>query len=424
ALPAVSSTAVEQAAGQDRSGTPLPTTGPATAASSPATGSGGVMCPSYLATRDEKDSTRGRARVLQEMANGTLVRDGWRSAEVHEALELCLACKGCASDCPAGVDMATYKAEMLYQSYRRRLRPRAHYALGQLPRWARLASGAPAAANATLRLPGAARLAKAAAGIDARRPLPAFAPETFRRWYRRQPPRPGGQPVLLFVDTFTDAFSPQVGRAAVQVLTAAGFDVRIPPKPICCGLTWITTGQLDGARRQLRRTLTQLAPYAAAGIPIVGLEPSCTAVLRSDAAELLPDDPQAEQVQAATRTLAEQLTEAGWEPPQLAGTSVLTQPHCHQHAVLGYAADTALLTAAGASVSAVGGCCGLAGNFGVERGHYDLSVAIAEHALLPAVRAASPETVVLADGFSCRTQLEQLSHRRGTHLAELLASQL
>jgi FAD/FMN-containing dehydrogenase/Fe-S oxidoreductase len=424
ALPAVTrpatsaaSEGVESATGQNRSGTPLPTT-------RRATGSGGVMCPSYLATRDEKDSTRGRARVLQEMANGTLVGAGWRAAEVHESLDLCLSCKGCASDCPAGVDMATYKAEVLFQTYRRRLRPRAHYALGWLPRWARLASVAPGLVNAALRVPVASGLAKAAAGIDARRPLPAFAPTTFRSWYERQARPMDGRPVLLFVDTFTEYFGPQVGRAAVAVLTAAGFQVQIPDRPLCCGLTWITTGQLDGARRQLRRTLAELAPHAVAGTPIVGLEPSCTAVLRADAVELMSGDPRAAAVAVATRTLAELLDERGWSAPSLAGTTVLAQPHCHQHAVLGYTADTALLTAAGAAVSTVGGCCGLAGNFGVERGHYDVSVAIAEHALLPAVRSAAADAVILADGFSCRTQLAQLSNRRGLHLAEVLAGRL
>lgn len=408
--------------GGDRAGQVV--TGPASVVSNAATGAGGVMCPSYLATRNEKDSTRGRARVLQEMANGTLVRGGWRAAEVHQALDLCLACKGCASDCPAGVDMATYKAEVLHQTYRRRLRPRSHYALGALPRWARLAARAPGAANAALRIPGAAPLARAAAGVDPRRPLPAFAAETFRSWYRRQPKPPGGQPVLLFVDTFTEYFTPQIGRAAVTVLSAAGFQVELTHRPVCCGLTWITTGQLDGARRRLRAALTELAPHAAAGTPIVGLEPSCTAVLRSDAAELLPGDPRAASVAAGTRTLAELLTASGWVPPALADRNVLAQPHCHQHAVLGYAADIGLLTEAGATVRTVAGCCGLAGNFGFERGHYEVSVAIAEHELLPAVRAAAAETVVLADGFSCRTQLEQLSPRRGLHLAELLASAL
>jgi FAD/FMN-containing dehydrogenase/Fe-S oxidoreductase len=382
------------------------------------TGSGGVMCPSYLATRDEKDSTRGRSRVLQEMVNGSLVRDGWRSAEVHEALELCLACKGCRSDCPTGVDMATYKAEALYQTYRRRLRPRAHYTLGWLPRWARLASRAPRLANRMLAARPAAALSKWLAGVDSHRPLPTFAPTTFRRWFATHEPAEG-TPVLLWVDTFTDYFTPEVGIAAVRLLEDAGHTVRITD-PLCCGLTWITTGQLDAARRILRRTVAALAPHVAAGMPIVGLEPSCTAVFRADAAELIGDE--ATAVAGATRTLAEQLE--GWTPPSLDGVKVVAQPHCHQHAVMGWDADRALLKRAGAEVQAVGGCCGLAGNFGVERGHYEVSVAIAETALLPAVRKASPDTEILADGFSCRTQLDQLATRPGRHLAQLLADRL
>ncbi|HEY2286635.1 MAG TPA: FAD-linked oxidase C-terminal domain-containing protein [Streptosporangiaceae bacterium] len=390
------------------------------------TATGGVMCPSYLATRDEKDSTRGRARVLQELANGTLVR-GFGSAEVAESLDLCLSCKGCSSDCPAGVDMATYKAEALYQRYRRRLRPAAHYSLGWLPRWARLAAHAPGAANAALRLPGLAALAKRAGGIDTRRPLPRFAPQTFRAWFAGRPApelAPDRTPALLWVDTFTDHFTPEVGQAAVRVLEAAGYAVQITGEPVCCGLTWISTGQLDGARRQLRRTLRALGPALRAGTPVVGLEPSCTAVLRGDITELLPGDPRARQARDATRTLAELLTQTPqWTPPDLAGVRAVAQPHCHQHAVMGWHADAALLAQGGAEVTAVGGCCGLAGNFGVERGHYDVSRAVAETALLPAVRAAEG-AMVLADGFSCRTQLDQLAQVPGTHLAQLLASRL
>jgi Fe-S oxidoreductase len=210
----------------------------------------------------------------------------------------------------------------------------------------------------------------------------------------------------------------------VEVLENAGFSVRIPDQSVCCGLTWISTGQLDGARRQLRRSLDALQPALEQGIPIVGLEPSCTAVFRSDAVELLPSDPRAAQAKTAVRTLAELLTERAWQPPSLAGLTTLAQPHCHQHAVMGFAADQALLEAAGAAVSTVGGCCGLAGNFGVEQGHYEVSVAVAELSLLPAVRAAAPHAVVLADGFSCRTQLDHLANRSGQHLAELLASRL
>jgi Fe-S oxidoreductase len=231
--------------------------------------------------------------------------------------------------------------------------------------------------------------------------------------------------VLLWVDTFTDHFTPEVGQAAVRVLEAAGYSVQITGKPVCCGLTWISTGQLDGARRQLRRSLQALDPAVQLGTPIVGLEPSCTAVLRGEIAELLPEDPRALKVRAATRTLAELLANTDtWQPPDLTGVRAVAQPHCHHHAVMGWHTDAALLASAGAQVDAVGGCCGLAGNFGIERGHYDISQAVAETALLPAVRNAAPDAVVLADGFSCRTQLDQLSHVRSTHLAQLLASRL
>ncbi len=389
------------------------------------TATGGVMCPSYLATRDEKDSTRGRARVLQELANGSLV-DGFRAPELAESLDLCLSCKGCSSDCPAGVDMGTYKAEVLHQRYRRRLRPASHYALGMLPRWARLASRTPRLVNRLMGSQRLSRLAKRAAGVDERRPLPVFAERTFRDWFgERVAPARGGTPVLLFVDTFTDHFSPEVGRAAVRVLEAAGYEIRIPAEPVCCGLTWISTGQLDGAKRQLRRTLDALGPAIADGTPVVGLEPSCTAVLRHDLAGLLPDDPRTPRVTSGTRTFAELLAATpGWTPPRLDGVRAVAQPHCHQHAVTGWQADADLLAGAGADVTAVGGCCGLAGNFGVERGHYDVSVAVAETALLPAVREAGDDAVVLADGFSCRTQLDQLAATTGRHLAQLLAEHL
>jgi Fe-S oxidoreductase len=377
------------------------------------------MCPSYLATRDERDSTRGRARVLQELATGSLV-EGYRAPELLDVLDLCLSCKGCAADCPAGVDMATYKAEVLYQRYRRRLRPPAHYALGWLPRWARLAAKAPRLTNRALRSPMLSGLAKRAGGIDARRPLPRFAEQTFREWFADHPPR-SGRPVLLWVDTFTDHFTPEVGKAAVRVLQAAGYDVQITKKQVCCGLTWISTGQLSGARNQLARTLTALDQVVRFGTPIVGLEPSCTAVLRHDLVRLLPRDRRAAKVAAATHTLAELLSRTrDWSPPDLADVRAVAQPHCHQHAVMGWAADAELLARAGATVDAVGGCCGLAGNFGVERGHYEVSRAIAETALLPAVRDAPHDALVLADGFSCRTQLEQLAGVESRHLAQLL----
>jgi FAD/FMN-containing dehydrogenase/Fe-S oxidoreductase len=391
--------------------------------------SGGVMCPSWGATREEKDTTRGRARVLQEMlAPGGPVRD-WRSPEVHEALDLCLSCKGCSRDCPTGVDMASYKAEVLHQSYRRRLRPRAHYTLGRLPRWADLAARTPRLVNAVLASRLGGRLAKWSAGMDQRRDVPPFALRTFRQeWGQRGHFGPDGAAdrpaVALWVDSFTDHFAPEVATAAARVLEAAGYRVQVPGADTCCGLTWITTGQLDTARTTLRHTVETLLPIVDAGMPIVGVEPSCTAALRSEALELV-GGPAAERVAAGTRTLAELLTATpGWEPPSMAGMEIVAQPHCHHASVMGWSADAQLLADAGARVTRLGGCCGLAGNWGVERGHHDVSVAIAEQHLLPAVRDMADDAVVLADGFSCRTQLDQLAGRRGLHLAELLADRL
>lgn len=390
---------------------------------------GGFMCPSFRATGNEKDVTRGRARVLQELAQGTAPVD-WRSPTVRESLDLCLSCKACARDCPAGVDMARYKSEVLHRALAGRLRPRSHYTLGALPRWLaaldRLPVFVPRLLNRALR----AGPLRRAAGIDPRRPAPALPAASFRRRWRLQPTgptRPAADPVLLWVDSFSGGLDPDAGLAAARVLRAAGLDVVVPAAGACCGLTWITTGQLTAARRRLTRLLDVLEPAARQGIPIVGLEPSCTAVLRDDLLDLLPDDPRAARVAAATRTLAEQLTTAttrGWSLPDLTGVSVLAQPHCHQHAVMGFDTDRALLTAAGASVTTLAGCCGLAGNFGLEPEHYELSVAVAETGLLPALRDAPDDTVVLADGFSCRTQIDQLAGRPSMTLAQLLAARL
>jgi FAD/FMN-containing dehydrogenase/Fe-S oxidoreductase len=409
----------------------------------------GFMCPSYLATRDEKDSTRGRARVLQEMANGTLVTRGWSSPEVHEALDLCLGCKACSSDCPAGVDMAQYKSEVLHRTYRRRLRPVGHYVLGWLPRWIRLVTSVPGLAwlaNTALGVRPIAKVVLAVGGMDTRRSMVTFASTPFRTAWKRGgaqgaaaragsspggPGAPARPRVVLWTDSFSDSLAPSVPHAAVAVLTAAGYEVIVPDEQACCGLTWITTGQLDGARKRLTQLLGVLGPFAVNGIPIVGLEPSCTAVLRSDLRDLLPDDPRAVAVARATRTLSELLTAPApvgpgdrWTLPDLSDVTAVVQPHCHQHSVMTFAADRSLLTSAGAQFSTLAGCCGLAGNFGMEKGHYDVSVAVAEHELLPALRAAAPGDVFLADGFSCRTQADQLAGVKGVHLAELLAAHL
>jgi Fe-S oxidoreductase len=403
-----------------------------------ATGGSTVMCPSYLVTLEEEHSTRGRARLLFELLNGHgdgPIEDRWRSDDVREALDLCLACKGCKTDCPASVDMATYKAEFLSHYWAGRVRPRGAYALGWLPALGHAVTRlrlAPVANTITGR-PRLRRIATAAAGVE-RRPLPAFATQTLQRWARaRRGARPSGTrgEVLLWPDTFTNLMHPHVGRAAVAVLEQAGWGVTIPTEPLCCGLTLISTGQLTAAKRVLGRTMRALSDHVGRGGLVVGLEPSCTAVLRSDAVELLADDQDARRVAEQTVTLAELLDchTPDWEAPRLGDGSVhaLVQVHCHQHALLGWEADRRVLEACGVEAERIeGGCCGLAGNFGFERGHLDVSVACAERAMLPAIRAADRGTAIVADGFSCRTQIEQLDSggRTARHLAELLAEGL
>ncbi|MEU8222820.1 FAD-linked oxidase C-terminal domain-containing protein [Kribbella sp. NPDC048915] len=385
--------------------------------------SGSVMCPSYQVTKDELHSTRGRAHLLWEMLQGDLITDGWRSTEVRDGLDLCLSCKGCLSDCPVNVDMATYKAEFTQHHYARRpwARPLSHWSMGWLPLWARFASRAPRLAN---RFAGSG-LTKRLGGIAAERAVPRFAEETFTQWFaRRRQPAGQGRQVLLWPDTLTDYFVPEIGRAATEVLEAAGFEVVLPDKPVCCGLTWISTGQLTTARRVLERSLRVLAPHLETGTPIVGLEPSCTAAFRHDAPALLADNTLAPSAAANIRTFSELLVDSGWQPPQVGGAAFV-QPHCHQHAVLGFDADRALLGAAGIdSRLADPGCCGLAGNFGFEREHYDVSLAVGERALLPAVRSLPETTTVLADGFSCRTQIAHGTQRVPRHLAQVLADAL
>ncbi|MFE9402117.1 FAD-binding and (Fe-S)-binding domain-containing protein [Streptomyces sp. NPDC006530] len=390
--------------------------------------SSSVMCPSFRVTGEEEHSTRGRARLLHEMLAGEVVTDGWRSREVRDALDLCLSCKGCRSDCPVGVDMATYKAEFLHHHYRGRRRPASHYTLGRLPEWLRPAAPLARPLNAAARLRPLASLAKRLAGLAPERAIPPLAPRTFLRGAGgvRGVRGPDGATVILWPDTFTNHLSPQVGWAALRVLADAGMEVGLPAGRVCCGLTYVSTGQLDRAKMVLRHTLDVMEPaLAEADRPVVVLEPSCAATLRTDLPELLPDDPRAARLAASVRTFAEALEECApdWAPPRL-DRPVVGQTHCHQHAVLGDTADRRLREKAGLTGELSGGCCGLAGNFGFERGHWEVSLACAEEQLLPAVRAAAPGTEVLADGFSCRTQLVQLAGHRARHLAEVLAEGL
>ncbi|MGI5222296.1 FAD-binding and (Fe-S)-binding domain-containing protein [Nocardia sp. CA-290969] len=387
---------------------------------------GGFMCPSYLATADEKDTTRGRARVLQEVVRGEL---DWSAPAVAESLDLCLSCRACGSDCPAGVDMATYKSETLYRRYRRRPRPRDHYSLGMLPRWLAAATRIPRLVNAGARSGPLRRLGLRAAGADPRRAVPELAARPFRRIWRDESAKQqvadhSAQTVMLWVDTFTNAFDPEIAQAAVALLNSLGYRVLLPDRQVCCGLTWISTGQLDGARARLRATLDHLDAHIRAGGAVIGLEPSCTAALRADLPELLPDDPRARPVADAVRTLAEfLLAQPDWRPPQYPGRSIVVQPHCHHHSVLGFEADRRIFAMMGVRVTEIAGCCGLAGNFGMQRGHYDVSVAVAGNGLLPALANAPDDAVFLADGFSCRTQAAQLAAVRGRHLAQILLGQ-
>lgn len=390
-----------------------------------------VMCPSYRATGEERHSTRGRARLLHEMLAGEVVTDGWRSTEVRDALDLCLSCKGCRSDCPVGVDMATYKAEFLHHHYAGRRRPAAHYSMGRLPQWLRLAGPVAPLVDALARVGPLAALAKRLAGIAPERELPRLARRSFTALARerargRTRVLAPGRYTVLWPDTFTDRLDPAVGTAALRVLADAGIEAVLPPGRVCCGLTYVSTGQLDRARAVMRRTLDTVEPLLDLDAPVTVLEPSCAAALRTDLPELLGDDPRAARLASRVRTFAQTLAEhaaPGWTPPRL-DRPVAGQTHCHQHAVLGDTAERALRDAAGLTGTLSGGCCGLAGNFGFEKGHWEVSVACAEDHLLPAVRDAPEGAELLADGFSCRTQLHDLGGHRARHLAEVLAQAL
>ena len=383
---------------------------------------GQVMCPSFQVLGEEQHSTRGRARLLFEMLDGEVVTDGWRSREVHDALDMCLSCKGCKSDCPAGVDMATYKAEFLSHHYARRLRPVAAYSMGLIGKTARLGGRLPRLANLLVRGPLAPVL-KRVTGVAGRRTAPAFAEQGFRAWFDQRARVNAGQPrVVLLADTFVEAFHVEVGIATCEVLEQAGFEVVLPQRRVCCGRPLFDYGFLGEARRTYQRTLATLAPELAAGTPVVVPDPSCAASFRDELPGLLPDDDAARRLSRQTFTLAEFLDRYGddWQPPVI-GATVLLQTHCHEHAVLDAGAELRVLARTGAVVQPSGaGCCGLAGSWGFERDHYAVSMAIGEQVLFPAVRGMAPGTVVLADGFSCRTQIADGTGVEAVHLAQLL----
>ncbi len=383
---------------------------------------GGVMCPSYMVTREEKHSTRGRAHLLWEMMNGEL--ELWRSHEVLEALDLCLSCKGCTSECPVNVDMPTLKAEFLAHHYRRRLRPRHAYAFGLIDRWAQLGSYAPRLANLVTQTSGLSAVVKAAGGVSQERRLPAFAPRTFRSWFAaRAPTAQEGTRVILWPDTFTNHFEPQVGVAALRVLGSAGFAVTLPRQRLCCGRPLYDYGFLGLARRYLERTVAALREDIRRGTPVVGLEPSCVAVFRDELTKLMPHDEDAKRLARQTFHLGEFLCDHAdaYEAPPLSGR-VLLHGHCHARATGGFEQERRLLEDTGAAVDVPDtGCCGMAGAWGYERAHHEVSRACAERVLLPAVRDAPPGTPIVASGFSCRNQIEQLGPgRKAVHIVQLL----
>jgi len=400
---------------------------------------GGSMCPSYMVTLEEEHSTRGRAHMLFELLQGEVVRGGWKDEHVKRALDLCLSCKACKSECPTNVDIATYRAEFLAHYYEGRSRPLHAYAFGLVDRWLQLASIAPGVANGLARAPGISHVVRHALHLAPERQLPRLAPASFRRWARRQRVRTsgksgsvGGAPansttadrprVMLWVDTFNNYLRPEVSQAALSVLQAAGCDVVIPGRRLCCGRPLYDFGLLEKAKQYLRSILDELGDEIDAGIPLIVLEPSCASVFRDELRNLFPTDARATRLRTQTLLLPEFLESrlAGYQPPRL-DRKVLLHGHCHQKAIMRMGSEESLLRKMGLELQSLdSGCCGMAGAFGFEAGKYAVSQAVGERVLLPAVRAAAAETVIVSDGFSCREQIQQATGRRAMHVAEVL----
>jgi len=392
------------------------------------------MCPSYRATKEERFSTRGRGRLLNEMLRGEVITDGWQSEEVKEALEMCLACKGCRSDCPTHTDMASYKAEFLSHYYEHHARPMRAHSMGRIGEWAPLAMRAPSLVNALNGFPFISSITKSLAGIAPQRSVPKFARRSFRAEFdalqqgRRNPANTGGMrrgdPVLLFPDTFSNHFRPHSALASVRVLEDSGARVSLTPPRLCCGRPYYDFGMLDKAKASLEKILAALAPQIQSGVPVVVLEPGCHSVFKDEMVKLLPGNPAAAKLAKQTVSLAELLESRNWKPRRIGGQALL-HGHCHQKALGGTRADVKLLEAAGIQTAAPEtGCCGMSGSFGFRPDTYETSVKIANLSLLPKVQGTAEGTLLVANGFSCREQIEDLAQRDTLHLADVLARTL
>jgi len=383
------------------------------------------MCPSYMATMEEKHSTRGRARLLFEMLNGEVIgKNGWKDEAVKESLDLCLACKGCKGDCPVYVDVATYKSEFLSHYYKGRLRPRSAYAFGLIHIWSRLAAVMPGLANLFTQAPLLSSLTKWIVHMAPERKFPAFAAETFKEWFRKRPSVNQEEPrVILWADTFNNHFHPETLKAGVEVLESAGCQVVVPRGFLCCGRPLYESGMLNRAKRQLQQILSSLKPEIEAGTPIVVLEPSCTSVFRDEMNNLFSQDEDARKLSEQIFTLGEFLQNHAdeYEVPQLSGKAIM-HGHCHHKAIMRMTSEEAILDKTGLDYETPPfGCCGMGGSFGFEKGEkYEVSIKVGEQALLPAVRNALPETLIIADGYICREQISQTTDRQALHLAQVL----
>ena len=412
---------------------------------------GGVMCPSYRATGEEQHSTRGRARLLWEMLSGVLRKEGFRNKAVHQALDLCLSCKACKTECPVAVDMTAYKSEFLAQRYKHRPHPLHHYVFGFADLLARLGSIFPALTNAVLTGPLTSPLIKRIVGVAQERKMPRLAAKNYRKArsssdetanvrrtsIMQNPATPEGQlaspqvppqVVVLWPDTWNNYYHPQTLIAAEKVLTQAGFRVQIPKSHICCGRALYDFGLLGTARAYLAKVFDRMAAEIDAGLPFIFLEPSCASVFRDEALELFPSGPLATRAQRMSNQvwlLADWLAAKApeWVAGRLQGEQIILHGHCHHKAIFGGPAnEIALLKKAGATVELINSsCCGMAGPFGFEADKIEVSKAIANLSLLPAVNSAAAATIIVADGFSCREQIDQLSNREGMHFAEALA---